>query len=130
LTYGDVRPLRSAAELFTVVATGAAQTAERIDADDSTSSDEELEDLAAEVKRFEQLMDRQSAVPGVVPAFDRIPNESMDRIPLELALKQRTLTKEDKLVQQQQQREQAARDDLDADSAVEAFLRETDAAGA
>ena len=133
LTYGDVRPLRSGAELFTVVAAGAAQTAERVDAEDSTSSDDELEDLAAEVRRFETLMDKQSAAPGLVPSFEAIPTEvaKLDRMPLELALKHRTLRKEgeiDLLVQQKQNQEQRAKaraaaaargaQEVDADSRI------------
>ena len=134
LTYGDVRPMRSAAELLTAVATGAAQTAERIDADDSTSSDEELEDLAAEVKRFEKLMARTSAMPGVVPKFDRIPESAsrLDRIPLDLAVKRRALTKEQEREHQVRQESTplglpTTSDDLTADSSVEDFVRESEA---
>ena len=134
LTYGDVRPMRSAAELFTVVATGAAQTAERIDADDSTSSDEELEDLAAEVKRFERMMER-TALPGAVPKFDAIPESAlrMDRIPLDLAVKARALTKEQDNKHQGRKDSTpvslpTTSDDLDED--LDAFLRESDAATA
>jgi hypothetical protein len=137
LTYGDVRPMRSAAELLTAVATGAAQTAERIDADDSTSSDEELEDLAAEVKRFEQLMEKTSALPGVVPKFDAIPETAsrLDRIPLDLAVKRRALTKEQEREHQVRQEPTPlslpkTSEDLTTDSSVEDFLRQSDAATA
>eukprot|EP01043_Picozoa_sp_COSAG02_P007116 COSAG02_NODE_209_length_28965_cov_18.680143_19_plen_1324_part_00 len=137
LTYGDVRPMRSAAELLTAVATGAAQTAERIDADDSTSSDEELEDLAAEVKRFEQLMEKTSALPGVVPKFDAIPEAAsrLDRIPLDLTVKRRALTKEQEREHQVRQEPTplslpTTSEDLTTDSSVEDFLRQSDAATA
>lgn len=67
-TYGDVRPLRTAAKLFTEIAEPVLDApAEDSDDETTSSSDPDLEDLEAEVRRFEaQVAMKQSGAPGAL----------------------------------------------------------------
>ena len=67
-TYGDVRPLRTAAKLFTEIAEPILDEPAEDSVDETTSSsDSDLEDLEAEVRRFEaQVAMKQAGAPGAL----------------------------------------------------------------